>query len=170
MHLDNHLTWQPHLDFLLHKLGTACFVIRRLSHYYVLTLLCLHIMHTLLTNSIYYYFLWNSSNITKVFLLQKWMIIITIGVSLRSSCRGLLKKLHILSVPCAYVFSLIMFTVNNLDNYQTNSVVYGMHTSTKHQLHRPSKNGVFYSSIKIFNSLPPPSVFWNWNMRNPNFR
>jgi hypothetical protein len=51
--------------------------------------------------------------------------------SLRCSCKGLL-RLHILPVPGTYVFSLMMFTVNNLDNYQPNSVVHGMHTSTKH--------------------------------------
>ena len=78
------------------------------------------------------------------------------GLSLRCSCRGSLKKkLHILPVLCAYVFSLMMFTVNNLDNYQTNSVVHGKHTNTKRQLHRPREQGVFYSSIKIFNSMPP---------------
>ena len=32
LHLDNHLMRKPNLDFLLCKLGTACFVIRRLSH------------------------------------------------------------------------------------------------------------------------------------------
>ena len=32
LHLDNHLTWNPHTDFLLCKLGSACFVISRLSH------------------------------------------------------------------------------------------------------------------------------------------
>jgi hypothetical protein len=30
LHLDNHLTWKPHIDFPLHKLGIACFVVRRL--------------------------------------------------------------------------------------------------------------------------------------------
>jgi len=31
LHLDN-IMWKPHIHFLLCKLGTACFVIRRLSH------------------------------------------------------------------------------------------------------------------------------------------
>jgi len=41
-------------------------------------------------------------------------------VGSRCSCRGLLKKLDILPVPYEYVFSLMMFTVNNLDNFQIN--------------------------------------------------
>jgi len=72
-----------------------------------------------------------------------------------------LKKLDILPVPCAYIFSLMMFTVNNLDSFQANSAVHLMNTRTKHHLRRPAVNlscihkGVFHYSIKIFNSLPP---------------
>jgi hypothetical protein len=79
----------------------------------------------------------------------------------RCSCRGLFKKLDILPVPCEYTFSLIMFAFNSLDNFQTKSVVHGMNTRAKHQLYSPTVNlsciqkGVFHSSIKIFNSLPP---------------
>jgi hypothetical protein len=68
-----------------------------------------------------------------------------IGISLRSSCSGLYKKLDLLPVPCEYIFSLTMFNVNNLDNFQTTSVVYGMNTRAKHQLHLPTVN---LSSIK----------------------
>ena len=32
LHLDNHLKWKPHVHFILHKKGTACFVIRIVSH------------------------------------------------------------------------------------------------------------------------------------------
>ena len=54
-----------------------------------------------------------------------------------------------------------MFTVNNLDNFQTNSAVHGMNTRAIHQLQRPTVNlsciqkGVFYSNIETCNSLCP---------------
>ena len=57
-----------------------------------------------------------------------------------------------------------MFTVNNLDNFQTNSVVHRMNARAKHRMHQPTLNlsciqkSVFYSGIKTFNSLPPPHV------------
>jgi hypothetical protein len=38
------------------------------------------------------------------------------------------------------MFSLMMFGVNNPDNFQTNSVVHGMNTTGKHQLHTPAVN------------------------------
>ena len=84
---DNHLMWKLHIAFLLCKFGTACFFIR-------LT----HVLGTdAIKNAHYSYFhsliFWgNSTHITEVFLLQKWMIRIMMGVSLRCSCRGLLKK------------------------------------------------------------------------------
>jgi hypothetical protein len=55
----------------------------------------------------------------------------------------------------------MMFSVNNLDNFQANCVVHGMNIRAKHQFHRPTVNlpciqkGVFYSDINIFYSLPP---------------
>jgi len=63
------------------------------------------------------------------------MIRIMMGISSRSSCRGLFKKLDLLPVTCEYIFSLMIFNANNLDNFQTNSVVQGMNTRAKHQLH-----------------------------------
>jgi len=68
------------------------------------------------------------------------MIRIMIAVSLKCSCRGLLKKLDILTVTCEYIISLMMFTVTNLDNFQINSVVHGMNTRAKRQLQRPTVN------------------------------
>jgi hypothetical protein len=32
LQLDNHLTWKIRINQLLHKLSTACFVVRRLFH------------------------------------------------------------------------------------------------------------------------------------------
>ena len=74
-------------------------------------------------------------------------------VRTRCFCR---EKVEILPVPCEYIFSLMTLTVNNLDHFQTNSIVH----RAKHQLHRHTvkfsciQKGLFYSSIKKLNSLP----------------
>ena len=50
-------------------------------------------------------------------------------VSMRRSCR---EKVEILPVPREYIFSLITFTVNNLDNFQTllcTGCIQGLNTS-----------------------------------------
>jgi hypothetical protein len=46
------------------------------------------------------------------------------GVKPRNSCRGLFKILDILPFPCEYIFSLMNFTVNNQEHFQTNSAVH----------------------------------------------
>jgi hypothetical protein len=97
----------------------------------------------------------------KTFLLQKKIVRIMLGKSSRCTCKGLFEKSDILLFPCEYIFSLMMFTINNFDNFQMNSAVHGMNTRSKHQLHRPTvnlsciQNGVFNSCTKIFSSLTP---------------
>jgi hypothetical protein len=50
---------------------------------------------------------WGSSyNLNKVFLLQKRIGRIMLGLSYRSSCKFWFKKHNILTVPCLYIFSL----------------------------------------------------------------
>jgi hypothetical protein len=109
----------------------------------------------------------NSCSIKKVFVLQKGIIRILIGVGLRCSCKGLFKILNILPVPCecvcvcARALAIMIFTVKNLDKFQSNSVVHETNIRTKHQLLRPLVNlsciqkGVYCCSIRTFNSLPP---------------
>jgi hypothetical protein len=54
----------------------------------------------------------------------------------------------------------MMFVLNNVDEFRTNSSVHGINIRCKIQLHVPSvrlssvQKGVSYSSVKIVNSLP----------------
>ena len=69
-------------------------------------------------------------------------------------------KLNILPLPSLYIFSLIVFVINNLDNFKTNSFLHDFSTRSKNQLHFLSlklasvKKGVTYFAIKIFSYLP----------------
>jgi hypothetical protein len=71
-----------------------------------------------------------------------------------------LKTLNILPLLSQYIFSLLMFVINNKDLFLTNSNHYGISTRQANNLHLPQANltlyqkGVHYSGIKIFNSLP----------------
>jgi len=85
----------------------------------------------------------------KVFKLQK-----------RASCRGLFRKLEILPVPYQYILSLMLFIIDNPNNFQTGVEIHGLHTRNKNQLFIPIANlksvqkGITYSGIKIHISLP----------------
>jgi hypothetical protein len=81
-----------------------------------------------------------------------------LGIGPRSSCRNWFKKLNILTVPSLHIFSLMMFAVNNLDNFHANSSIHSINTKHKSQLHIPLvkyssiQHCVTYTSIKIHNS------------------
>lgn len=50
------------------------------------------------------------------------------GVKPRNSWISLLKTLEILDIPCEYIFPLMCFTVNNQENFQTNSTIHNVNT------------------------------------------
>jgi len=105
-------------------------------------------------------FLGNSSHSIQVFRKQKKAIRIIKGCGNRESCRNLFKKLNILSLMSQYIFSLLTFVSNNREQYFANSEIHNINTRHTSNLYLPRahlniyQKGVYYSSIKIFNSLP----------------
>jgi hypothetical protein len=145
-------------------LSTAGFVIRQL--FYVLNLETLRMAYFAYFHSIFRYgiiFWGNATNSYKVFKLQKRVIRIMSVTEPRVPCRGLFRRLEILPVPCQYILSLMLFIIDNPNNFQTVSEVHGLHTRSKNQLVITNTNltsvqkGITYSGIKIYYSLP--SIF-----------
>jgi len=92
--------------------------------------------------------------------MQKEAIRIIMGHGNKESCRNLFKELNILPLMSQYILSLLTFVSSNREQYFANSEIHNIntrHTSTRH-LPRAHLNifqkGVYYSGIKIFNSLP----------------
>jgi hypothetical protein len=102
----------------------------------------------------------NSSDSKKVFIPQKKIVRIMMGVKPQNSCRDLFKRLQIVPLTCEYIFSLLNFIISNQEHFQTNSGVHSVTTRNKHHLHRPAANltgfqkNTYYSGIKVFNNLP----------------
>jgi hypothetical protein len=69
-------------------------------------------------------------------------------------------KLKILLLPSQYIFSLLLFVINNMEQYKVNSEVYHIDMRQHSNLHLLLPNltayqkGVYYLGIKIFNVLP----------------
>jgi hypothetical protein len=109
----------------------VCFMMRRL----------VHILNTEILKVVFYahfYFLlkygiifWgNSTTIHKVLIIQKKVLRIMLGICPRCSCKSWFGKLHTLPVPSFYIFSLIMFVHNNLDNFKAHSSWYDTNTKS----------------------------------------
>jgi hypothetical protein len=56
----------------------------------------------------------NSSDSKKIVRLMMY-------VKSHNYCRGLFKRLEILTLPCEYIFSLMNFITNNEEHFQTNA-------------------------------------------------
>jgi hypothetical protein len=118
--IDNHLKWKCHIDCILTKLSTAGFVIRQL--FYVRNLQTLRMAYFAYFHSVVRYgiiFWGNATNSYKVFKMQKKLIRLMSGAEPRASCRGLFRRLEILPVPCQYTLSVMLFIVDNPNNFQT---------------------------------------------------
>jgi hypothetical protein len=147
--------------FLLNKLSSVCYIMRRLVH--ILNLETLKVIsfayfHSLISYGIIFW--GSSSSVHKIFVTQIGILRIILGLGPRCSCRRWFVKLSILTAPNLYIYSLIMFIYNNLGSFTLNSSIHIFNTRSKNQLHLPTVNlssiqkGVTYTSLRIFNALP----------------
>jgi hypothetical protein len=69
-------------------------------------------------------------------------------------------ELKILPLTSQYIFSLLLFEVNNRNYFTPNSVFYDSNTRHRNDLHLPQatfamyQKGAYYLGVKVFNSLP----------------
>jgi hypothetical protein len=102
----------------------------------------------------------NSINSSKIFKIQKRAIRIIMGCKSRDSCRNLFKELKILPFVSQYIFSLLIFVINNKNYFITNSENHSIHNRSSSNFHLPQANlaiyqkGVYYAGVKVFNNLP----------------
>ena len=78
----------------------------------------------------------------------------------KDSCRPLFRNFKILTVPCLYIFSCIVFLKENDCHLETNSSIHTHDTrnkdalrNVKHKLNIFSK-GPLYMGCKLYNNLP----------------
>ena len=78
----------------------------------------------------------------------------------RDSCREAFKKLEIMTFYSQYIYSLVLYTVNNKHLFDVNNKIHKYKTRNNNDLHLPlvslSKfsKGAYVSGIKVFNHLP----------------
>ena len=103
----------------------------------------------------------NSTGSKCVFKLQKWAIRIIMGTKNNDSCREFFKLLKILPLSAQYIYSLLMFVVNNKNLFMDNADLYSIKTRNSYNLHLPSPhfNSISKGSTlcwykKVFNYLP----------------
>jgi len=69
-------------------------------------------------------------------------------------------ELKILPLASQYIFSLLLFVVNNRNYFTPNSIFYDSNTRHRNNLYLPQatlamyQKEIYYSGLKVFNGLP----------------
>jgi len=159
--LDSTLTWKPHIDQLISKLNSACYVIRSLKSFTPLETLRMFYFSSVHSIISYGIIFWgNSSRSNTIFKLQKRVIRIIMNAGIRQTCRELFRELNILPLHSQYILSLLLFVFKHINIFKLNSTIHSIKTRHCSDLHLPSvhlskvQRGVYYSGIHVFNYLP----------------
>jgi hypothetical protein len=112
--IDETLSWNQHVDQIVTKLWTARYALRHLKHIVpksTLWTIYYTYIHSILSYSIIF---WEkSSNVSKLFILQKRIVRIITNTGVRESYSEALKNMRIITFYSQYIFSLILFAVKN---------------------------------------------------------
>ena len=152
--LDSTLSWKPHIDQLISKLNSECYVIRSLKS--IISLKNLKTIYFCRVHSIISYdiiFGGNSTYSKTIFKLQKRVIRIMMNVGNRESCHKLFKKLNILSLHSQYILSLLLFVVKNVNMFKSNLLVHSINTRHCSDLYLPST--LLSSSSYVYHGVRP---------------
>jgi hypothetical protein len=85
---------------------------------------------------IYGLIFWGNSHCSKtIFILEKRMIRLIVGIRGRHSCREHFKKPKILPLQSQYILSLLLFVIGSRSYFKENSDIHNINTWTKSNLH-----------------------------------
>jgi hypothetical protein len=118
---ENSLTWEGHIEEVIKKLSTVCYMLRNIKPFVstnILKIIYYSYFQSVLTYSSMY--CGNSSSLDRVFRMKKRAVRLMMGRSYRESCRDLFKALGILPLRSQYIYSLMMFVIKNREKFVTN--------------------------------------------------
>lgn len=102
----------------------------------------------------------SSSDLIKVFILQKRLVRIITHRHFRCSCRKVFRDLNLLTVPSLYIYEVLMMVKKNLHEYPVRADIHCYDTRSRNKLCIPShRTKIFekcptYVGKKLYNRLP----------------
>jgi hypothetical protein len=158
---DKTLSRNQHADQIATKLCSACNALRNLKHIVpqsTLRTIYYAYIHSILSYNIIFW--GRSSNVSKMFILQKRIVRIITNTGVRESCREAFKKMEIMRLYSQYILSLILFAVKNKHLFTSNKEIHTYKTRNYLNFHQPTVNltkfykGPYISGTKAFSHLP----------------
>jgi hypothetical protein len=139
--IDDTLSWKEHIEQVINKMCSACYALRNIKHIVpvdILRVIYFAPIHSIISYGII--FAGSSSYANKVFILQKKIIRIIINARPRDSCKEFLKNMEIMMLHSQYIYSLILYTVNNKYLFDTSNQIHKYKTRNNNNLHLPIAN------------------------------
>jgi hypothetical protein len=161
IYINDSINWSCHIEYIIPKLSSACYIMRSIKPF--MSLNTLKIIYCSYFNMMISYSLpfWgNLPHSIKRFRIQKKIIRIIMRCKSRTSCRNLSRRLEILPFVSQYIFSLMLFVVENKNLFILNSENHTTNTRKSNNFHQPITTLTMYQvavyymgSIKVFNNL-----------------
>jgi hypothetical protein len=159
--LNNTFSWKNHIDAIVPRLSSAYFAVRAIKPFLSqesLKMLYFSFFHSIMSHGLVFW--GNSCHSNTVFKLQKRIIRIMVGIGARESCREYFRKLKILTLHSQYIYSLLLFVINNRPHFKINSDIHNINTRNKLDFQYPQarlsvyQKGAHYTGIRLFHRLP----------------
>lgn len=160
VHIDQNLSWDTHVEYVLSKLASSIFLLRRISPVTDLKTK-LMVFHAIFQSRISYCLLvWGSTsikNLDSILICQKRALRVIFNLRHRDSCKDLFKKNNILTVFALYVFQLLIYIKKNHDDLKTVGSNHEYNTRNGYLLLKEKnsfKSNTVENGIQYFNLLP----------------
>lgn len=156
LNLDNKLTWKNQIDIVCNKLNRFSYALYNLKKI-VNRSSALTAYHAYVTSTLRYgiIFWGNSTDRDLVFIAQKKCLRSVCGLKQTDSCKPYFIELKILTLPCLYIFEVVMYTKKNINQFLS-----FRSTRQRHKLDTKRFNtalltkSVFGMAPKLYNKIP----------------
>jgi len=132
---------------------SACYALRNIKH--IIPVDTLRVIYFAHIHSIISYgiIFWGSSYANKVFILQKKIIRIITNTRPRDSCKEVFKHMEIMTLYSQYIYSLVLYTVNNKHLFDTNNAIHKYNSECQCCSHLKRDFQVFVNEIKSMTEI-----------------
>jgi len=147
VYIDNHLSWDLHIEHILSKINSGIYALRRLYYLCNLTVLK-NVFHAHVQSHISYgicvYGGTSKQNLNKVLIIQKRALRDMLNLKPDESVKQHFIDQNILTVHCLYIRECVMHVRKNIDNYVTHQDIHCYNTRNKNNLVLPRHNSELF--------------------------
>jgi len=123
--IDYTFSWKQHTEQILNKMCTAYYALRNIKHIVPINtqrVIYFAHMHSIISYGII--FCGSSSYANKVFTIPKKIIGIITSTRPTDSCRDVFKSMEIMTLYSHYIYSLVLYSINNKHLFDTNKEIH----------------------------------------------